>query len=167
MNGKVTRWSRYLKNTKKDELQEISYENFRNIFQEKYMSERFFDCKVKEFHELRMGSMIMDTFTNIFLYLLHYVPYIKEEKVKIQQFLGCLPPRFRDRLNLTCQCLWILHYTRPESTMSMGSYSKKTITKIEKSLETFTITASLVQTHSLIESKITAFKRTRTSTKLV
>ena len=62
------------------------------------MSERFFDKKVKEFHELRMGSMTMDMFTNIFLDLLHYVLYIKEEKVKIQQFLGCLPPIFWDRI---------------------------------------------------------------------
>ena len=30
--------------------------------------------------------------------LLHYVPYIKEEKVKIQQFLECLPPSFLDRI---------------------------------------------------------------------
>ena len=62
------------------------------------MSKRFFDCKVIEFHEQHMGSMTMDAFINIFLYLLHYVPYIKEEKVKIQQFLGCLPPSFLDRI---------------------------------------------------------------------
>ena len=43
----------------------------------------FFDRKVKEFHEQRMGSMTMDAFINRFLDLLHYVPYIKEEKVKI------------------------------------------------------------------------------------
>ena len=30
------------------------------------MFERFFDRKVKEFHELRMGSMTMDAFINIF-----------------------------------------------------------------------------------------------------
>ena len=40
----------------------------------------------------------MDAFINIFLDLLHYVPYIKDEKVKIQQFLGCLPPNFRERI---------------------------------------------------------------------
>ena len=62
------------------------------------MSERFFDRKVKEFHELHMGSMTMDAFINRFLDLLHYVPYIKEEKVKIQQFLGCLPPIFWDSI---------------------------------------------------------------------
>ena len=26
--------------------------------------------------------------------LLHYVPYIKDEKLKVQYFLGCLPPNF-------------------------------------------------------------------------
>ena len=62
------------------------------------MSERFFDRKVKEFHELCMGSMTMDAFINKFLDLLHYVSYIKEEKVNIQQFLGCLPPSFLDRI---------------------------------------------------------------------
>ena len=58
------------------------------------MSKIFFDSKVKEFHELKMGSVTMDAFINRFLDLLHYVPYIKDEKVKIQQFLGCLPPNF-------------------------------------------------------------------------
>ena len=62
------------------------------------MPERLFDPKVKDFHELCMGSMTMDTFINRFLDLLHYVPYIKEEKVNIKQFLGCLPPSFRDRI---------------------------------------------------------------------
>ena len=62
------------------------------------MSESFFDIKVKEFHELRMGSMTMDAFINRFLDLLHYVPYIKDEKVKTQQFLGCLPPNFQERI---------------------------------------------------------------------
>ena len=48
------------------------------------MSERLFDHKVKEFHELLIRSMTMDAFINRFLDLLHYVPYIKEEKVKIK-----------------------------------------------------------------------------------
>ena len=54
--------------------------------------------KVKEFHELHMGSMTMDAFINRFLDLLHYVQYIKEEKIKIQQFLGCPPHSFWDNI---------------------------------------------------------------------
>ena len=63
------------------------------------MSKRIFDIKIKEFHEMKMGSLIMDSFINIFLVLLHYVPYIKDEKVNIQQFLGCIPPNFRERMD--------------------------------------------------------------------
>ena len=62
------------------------------------MSKRFFDKKVKEFHELRMGSMTMDDFIKIFLDLLHYLPYIKDKRVKIHHFLGCLPPTFQERI---------------------------------------------------------------------
>ena len=40
----------------------------------------------------------MDSFINIFIDLLHYVPYIKDKKVKIQPFLGCLPPNFQERI---------------------------------------------------------------------
>ena len=86
LNGKVARWWRDLKHTKKEELREIWWSKFRKIFQEKYMSEIFFERKVKEFHELHMGSMTMDSFINSFLDLLHYVPYLKDEKVKIQEF---------------------------------------------------------------------------------
>ena len=94
LNGKSTRWWRYLKHTKKDGLREIRWSKFHNMFQQKYMQKRLFDRKVKEFHELHMGSMTMDAFINSFLDLLHYVPYIKDEKGKIQDFLGCLPPNF-------------------------------------------------------------------------
>ena len=97
LNGKVARWWRDLKHTKKDEVREIRWSNFHKIFQEKYMLGRFFNRKVKDFHKLRMVSMTMDAFINTFLGLLHFVPYIKDEKVKIQQFLGCLPPNFRER----------------------------------------------------------------------
>ena len=62
LNGKAARWWRDLKHTKKHELREIQWSNFRKIFQEKYMSERFFDIKVEEFHELHMGPMTMDAF---------------------------------------------------------------------------------------------------------
>ena len=80
LNGKAARWWRDLKHTKRDEVKDIRWSTFNKIFQEKYMSERFFDRKVKEFDELKMGPLTMDAFINIFLDFLHYVPSIKEEK---------------------------------------------------------------------------------------
>ena len=46
-----------------------------------------------------MGPMTMDSFINNFLDMLHYISYIKDEKLKIQHFLGCLPPNFRERID--------------------------------------------------------------------
>ena len=61
LNNKASRWWRDLKHTKKDDLREVWWTKFHNIFQEKYMSKSFFEKKLKEFHELRMGSMTMDS----------------------------------------------------------------------------------------------------------
>ena len=44
------------------------------------------------------GSMTIEAFINRFLDMLLYIPYIKDGNVKIQQFLGCLPPNFRERI---------------------------------------------------------------------
>ena len=98
LKGKATKWWRDLNHTKKDEAKEILWSNFHRMFQEKYMCEIFSDKKVKQFHKLRLGSMDIDSFINIFFDLLHYVPYIKDEKVKIQQFLGCLRKNFWERI---------------------------------------------------------------------
>ena len=62
------------------------------------MSERCFDDRVKELYELNMGSMTNDEYTSIILELLRYVPYLKEEKVKIQRFISGLSVTFKDRI---------------------------------------------------------------------
>jgi hypothetical protein len=40
----------------------------------------------------------MEDLINKFLELLRFVPYIREDKVKIQRFLSCLPQSYRDRI---------------------------------------------------------------------
>eukprot|EP00253_Pinus_taeda_P005757 PITA_05757 len=51
---------------------------------------------VKNFKGIQMGSMIDDEYTNRFLELLRYVPYLKEEKAKVQIFISGLPVAYRD-----------------------------------------------------------------------
>jgi len=43
-----------------------------------------------------MGSMTYDEYANKFLELLRYVPYLKDEKAKIQRFISGLPATYRD-----------------------------------------------------------------------
>ena len=42
--------------------------------------------------------MTMEELINKFLDLLRFVPYIKEEKVKVQRFLCCLSQDYKDRI---------------------------------------------------------------------
>ena len=88
LNGKVARWWRDLKLTKGIKEGRMDWEEFKRLFKEKYLSEIFYDKKIKEFHDLKSGSMKMDGFITKFMELLHYVPYIKEER---KRFLSYLP----------------------------------------------------------------------------
>ena len=60
--------------------------------------DRYYDDKIKEFYELRLGQHTMEEYTNRFLEMLRYVRYIMDEKVKIQHFLSGLPKSYKDRI---------------------------------------------------------------------
>jgi hypothetical protein len=46
---------------------------------------------MKEFFELKLRGMTIDEYERRFLELLKYVPFIKDEYVKIQRYLSGLP----------------------------------------------------------------------------
>jgi hypothetical protein len=56
------------------------------------------DGKTKEFYEIGLGQLTIDEFVNKFLELLGYVPYIKDEKVKMQWFISGLPQTYWGRI---------------------------------------------------------------------
>ena len=72
-----------MKNVRDIDEEYLTWSEFEWLFKKKYLSERYFDDKEKEFYELNMGSMTDDEYTNKFLELLRYVPYLKEEKAKV------------------------------------------------------------------------------------
>ena len=45
-----------------------------------------------------MGSMIDEEYTNKILELLSYVPYLKDDKAKVQRFVSGFPLEFRDQI---------------------------------------------------------------------
>ena len=73
-------------------------ETVQEVFNQKYLSDRYYDDKIKEFHELRLGQQTMEEYANKFLELLRYVRYIKYEKLKIWHFLSGLPQYYKDRI---------------------------------------------------------------------
>ena len=60
--------------------------------------EQYYEERAKEFYELKLGSMTMKDLNNKFLSLLRYVPYLVDEKPKVQRFLSCLPYHIKDRI---------------------------------------------------------------------
>ena len=76
----------------------IVLEQFQKYFKQKYLGDRYYNDKIKEFHELRLGQQAMEEYANKFLELLRYVRYIKDDKVKIHHFLSGLPQAYNDRI---------------------------------------------------------------------
>ena len=54
----------------------VTWEDFQSKFKSRYLNERNYDEKSKEFHELRLGQLTIDDFVTKFTNLLQYVPYI-------------------------------------------------------------------------------------------
>lgn len=68
--------------------------NFKGISK---LIEWFYDEKAKELHELRLGFLDMHEYITRFTSLLWYVPYILEEKSKVQRFLSSIPMFMKER----------------------------------------------------------------------
>ena len=51
-----------------------------------------------EFYELKLGTINMKELNSKFLSLLRCVPYIVDEKPKVQRFLSCLPFHIKDKI---------------------------------------------------------------------
>ena len=71
------------------------WKQFQKYFKQKYLCDRYYDDKIKEFHELILGQQTIEEYANKFLDLLRYVRYIKDEKVKIHNFLSGFPQSYK------------------------------------------------------------------------
>ncbi len=55
--GKEDIWWEVVKNVKGIHEEDLTWHAFERLFKEKYLSERYYDEKAKDFYELWMGSM--------------------------------------------------------------------------------------------------------------
>jgi len=98
LKGKVCILWEYLKNVKGIREEELTWSEFGRIFRNKYISERYYENREKEYYELKMGSMTDEEYANIFLELLKDVPYLEEGKSKIQGFMSGLLVGFKEKI---------------------------------------------------------------------
>jgi hypothetical protein len=76
----------------------VTWREFKKYFEKKYLTKRYYDKKMKDFFEIKRGSMTIDEYERRFLELLKYVSFIKDETVKIHRYLSGLPSFFSDKI---------------------------------------------------------------------
>jgi hypothetical protein len=62
------------------------------------LTKRYHEKKMKEFFEIKLGSMAIDEYERRFLELLKYVSFIMDEIVNIQRYLSGFPSFISDKI---------------------------------------------------------------------
>jgi hypothetical protein len=83
LKGKASMWWDQFLQVQHISEKYITWKEFKRYFEKKYLTKRYYDINMKEFIELKLGSMTIDEYERSFLELLKYVPFIKDEAVKI------------------------------------------------------------------------------------
>ena len=73
LNERASIWWEHLRQVKRINERKIVWKQFKKYFKQKYLSDRYYDDKIKEFHELKLGQFTMEEYANKFLELLRYV----------------------------------------------------------------------------------------------
>jgi hypothetical protein len=98
LKGKASMWWDHLVQVQHIKETSVTWREFKNYFEKKYLTKRYYDKKMKEFFKLKLGSMTIDEYERRFLELLKCVSFIKDEIVKIQRYLSGLPSFISDKI---------------------------------------------------------------------
>ena len=83
LKGKASIWWKDLNISHGIKEKNLEWAKFKKLCKKQYLSESYYERKTKDFYELRLGQMTIEDLINKFLDLLWFIPYIKEEKVKV------------------------------------------------------------------------------------
>ena len=67
LNGRASIWWEHLRHVKGISEKRLQWKQFQKYFKQKYLSNRYCDDKIKEFHELILGQQTMEEYANKFL----------------------------------------------------------------------------------------------------
>jgi hypothetical protein len=76
----------------------VTWKEFKKYFEKKYLTKIYYDKKMKDFFELKLGSVTIDEYERRFLELLKYVSLIKDETIKIHTYLSGMPYFISDKI---------------------------------------------------------------------
>jgi hypothetical protein len=98
LKGKASMWWDQLVQVQHIKKKNVTWEEFKKYFENKYLTKRYYDKKMKEFFKLKLGGMSIDEYEWNCLELLKYVPFIKDETAKIQRYLSGLTSSIGDKI---------------------------------------------------------------------
>jgi hypothetical protein len=98
LKGKASMWWYQLVQVKHIKDKTVTWRELKKYFENKYLTKRYYDKKMKDFFELKLGSMPIDEYERRFLELLKYVCLIKDETVNIQRYLSGLPSFISEKI---------------------------------------------------------------------
>jgi hypothetical protein len=96
--GKPSMWWDQLVQVQHIKEKNVTWKEFKKYFEKKYLTKRYCDKKMKEFFELKLGTMTIDEYERRFLELLKYISFIKDETVKIQRYFSGLQIFIDDKI---------------------------------------------------------------------
>ena len=67
LTGRASIWCEHHRQVKKVNERRIVWKQFKKYFKQKYLSDKYYDDKIKEFHELILGQQTMEKYENKFL----------------------------------------------------------------------------------------------------
>jgi hypothetical protein len=106
LKGKASMWWDKIVQVQHIKEKNVSRKEFNKQFEKKYLTKRYYYRKMKELFELKLGSMTIDEYERRFLELLKYVPFIKDETIKIQIYLSGLPAFLSDKIQYDDPKIW-------------------------------------------------------------
>jgi hypothetical protein len=62
----------------------VTWREFKKYFEKKYLTKRYYDKKMKDFFELKLGSMTIDEYERRFLELLKYVSSLRMRQLRFK-----------------------------------------------------------------------------------
>ena len=98
LREKTTLWWEHVKNVCSIDDQDVTWDTFKKYFKDKYPSELFYEEMSREFHDLKLGRLMIDEYITKFTSLLGYVPYLRDEKAKVQRFLSSLLTHMKEQI---------------------------------------------------------------------
>jgi hypothetical protein len=106
LKGKASIWWDHLVQVQHVREKNVTWREFKRHFENKCLTKRYSNKKMKEFFELKLGSMSIDEYEGRFLELLKYVPFIKDETVNIQRYPSGLLSSISDKIQYDDLKLW-------------------------------------------------------------